>query len=128
VATKSFAINTEPHTANVGGTVLSFRAEVIGADFAQAYVALHTVQMKIKGTKGGKGPKHAEEELPDPSVLAEVHEAMRGFIRRFLLEDSHAAFDALPLPDRVLVQLIEWTADLYGGGSGNGRGGPSSGS
>jgi hypothetical protein len=125
VATKSFAINTEPHLADVGGTVLKFQPEVIGADFAQAYAELRTVQAKVKGNKASS-TKHAKEENLDPAVLVEVHEAMRAFIRRFLLEESYVAFDALRLPDRVLVQLLEWTAELYGGGSGNARGGSSS--
>jgi hypothetical protein len=125
VATKSFAINTEPHLADVGGTVLKFQPEVIGADFAQAYAELRTVQAKVKGNKASS-TKHAKEENLDPAVLVEVHDAMRAFIRRFLLEESYAAFDTLRLPDRILVQLLEWTAELYGGGSGNGRGGSSS--
>lgn len=125
MATKSFAINTEPHLADVGGTVLKFQPEVIGADFAQAYAALRTVQAKVKGNKASS-TKHAKEENLDPAVLVEVHEAMRAFVRRFLLEESYAAFDALRLPDRILVQLLEWTAELYGGGQGNAPGGSSS--
>jgi hypothetical protein len=127
VATKSFAINTEPHVADVGGTQLSFQPEVIGADFAQAYAELRAVQAKVKGNKASS-TKHAKDDNLDPAVLVEVHEAMRAFIRRFLLEESYAAFDALKLPDRILVQLLEWSAELYGGGSGNDRGGSSSGS
>lgn len=125
MASKSFAINTEPHVADVGGTELKFQPEVIGAEFAQAYAGLRAVQSKVKGNKASS-TKHAKEESLDPSVLVEVHEAMRTFIRRFLVEESHAAFDTLRLPDRILVQLLEWVAELYGGGSGNDDGGSSS--
>lgn len=125
MATKAFAINTEPHVATVGDHVLKFQPEVIGADFAQAYAELRTVQAKVKGNKASS-TKHAKEENLDPAVLVEVHDAMRSFVRRFLLEESYAAFDVMRLPDRILVQLLEWTAELYGGGSGNDRGGSSS--
>lgn len=125
VATKSFAINTEPHTATIGDVTLKLQPEVIGADFAQAYAELRTVQAKVKGNKASS-TKHAKEENFDPAVLVEVHEAMRAFVRRFLLEESRAAFDAMKLPDRILVQLLEYTAELYGGGQGNAPGGSSS--
>jgi hypothetical protein len=36
-----------------------------------------------------------------------------------MLPESAAAFVSVRLPQRVLLQLIEWVAELYGGGSGN---------
>lgn len=131
MATKSFAINTEPHVADVGGTLLKFQPEVIGSEFAQAYSELRVVQQKTSGRKASS-TKHAKEEDVDPAVLVELHQAMSGFVRGFLLPESLEAFDALRLPDRVLVQLLEWTAELYGSGAGKDQsptdapGGPSS--
>lgn len=118
MATKSFAINTEPHVADVGGTELLFQAEVIGAEFAQAYAQLRTVQQKVKGTKASS-TKHAKEESLDPDVLVELHHAMKAFVRGFLLPESQTVFDRLRLPDRILVQLMEWVAELYGSGTDN---------
>lgn len=126
MATKSFAIRTEPHTADVGGVQLLFVAETLGSEFAEAYSALREAQQKVTGRKASS-TKHAKEEAgTDPAALKELHEAMRGFVRGFLLPESHAAFDGLRLPDRVLVQLLEWTAELYGSGAGNDDGGQSS--
>lgn len=125
MTTKSFAINTEPHVFDVGGTELLLQPEVIGADFAQAYAELRAVQSKVKGNKASS-TKHAKEENLDPAVLVEVHDAMRSFIKRFMLPESQTVFDGMKLPDRILVAMLEATAELYGGGSGNDRGGSSS--
>lgn len=116
MATKSFAINTEPHIADVGGTQLRFQAEVIGAEFAQAYAELRTVQQRVKGNKASS-TKHAKDADLDPDVLVDLHNSMRKFVRGFLLPESHDTFDSLRLPDRILVQLMEWVAELYGSGT-----------
>lgn len=117
MAEKTFEIRTEPHVASVGKTQLLFQAEVIGAEFAQAYGELRAVQQKVKGNKASS-TKHAKEEATDPAVLIELHEAMRSFIRGFLLPESQTVFDGLRLPDRILIALMEWTAELYGSGAG----------
>lgn len=119
---KSFHLNTEPHVATVGTVDLLFEAEVIGAEFASAYAALREVQAKLpERSAKATSTKHAKKdgELPEPAVLAEISEAMREFIGRFLLPASREDFAGLRLPDRVLVELMEWVAELYGGGSGN---------
>lgn len=116
MAEKSFAINTEPHVANVGPHVLQFEPEVVGAEFAQAYAGLKAAQKKIKDAGDDVGPDE----------LLAVNEGMRQFLDGFLLPESSKLFATLKLPDRVLVQLLEWVAELYGGGSGNAPGGSSS--
>ena len=116
MATKSFAIRTEPHVADVGGTLLQFHAEVIGAEFAPAYAELRGVQQRVKGNKASSS-KHAKDADMDPAVLVDLHNAMKKFVRGFLLPESQTVFDGLRLPDRVLVQLMEWTAELYGSGT-----------
>lgn len=117
MAEKTFAIRTDPHVINIGDARLLLEAEVIGAEFAQAYSALRESQLKVTGRKSSS-TKHAKEESTDPAALAELHEAMRQFIRGFLLPESLDAFDALRLPDRILVQMLEFAAELYGSGSG----------
>lgn len=120
MATKSFAIRTEPHEALIGDVRLLFVSEVIGAVFAQAYAELRDVQKAVNDAQSAKDGSF------DPAVLTELHEAMRSFVRTFLTPESHSAFNSMQLPDRVLVQLIEWTGELYGGASGNDRTGQSS--
>jgi hypothetical protein len=116
MATKNFAINTEPHTAVIGDTTLRFQAEVSGAAFAQAYAGLREAQKQVK---------EAGDEI-DPDLLLAVNAEMRAFLAGFMLPESAKVFDEMLLPDRVLVQLLEWVAELYGGGSGNAAGGSSS--
>lgn len=116
MAEKSFMINTEAHVANVGPHVLQFEPEVIGAEFAQAYSGLKQAQKQVK---------EAGDDIGPDELLA-VNAGMREFLARFMLPDSKELFETLRLPDRVLVQLLEWVAELYGGGSGNAPGGSSS--
>lgn len=123
MAVKNFEIRTEPHTATIGAHELRFLPEVVGSKFVQAYDEMTAVQRKLKGASGNKASssKHAkEEDAIDGVVLAEINAAMIRFVRSFLFDDeSRTVFDALALPDRILVQLIEWVGELYGGGSGN---------
>lgn len=122
MSTRSFAINTEPHVAKVGESDLHFQPEVIGAEFAEAYDAIRTVQLKVKAAQGNKASssKHAKDDDVDSSVLAELSLAMRSFVGKFLVDDhERETFSGMRIPDRVLVQLMEWVAELYGSGSGN---------
>jgi len=121
VATKTFEIRTEPHEAVIGPHVLMLEPEVVGAEFAQAYAQLREVQGKVKSAQGGKATstKHTKADGLDADVLTELSEAMRAFVRKFMLPDSQTVFDGMRVPDRVLVQLMEYVAELYGGGSGN---------
>ena len=118
MASKTFEIRTEPHTAVIGALKLLFQPEVPGALFASAYSGLKEAQRAI--TDAGDNVGAAE--------LTAVNEGMRAFIESFLVPESVTAFDAAVLPDRVLVQLLEWTSELYGGNQGNDRGGQSTGS
>ena len=126
MATRNFAINTEPHEAVIGGVTLLFEPEVIGAEFAEAYEQLRAVQQKVKGAQAGKASstKHAKADSVDALVLGELSDAMREFVGTFLVAESREVFASLRLPDRILVQLMEWAAELYGGGSGDAEGNP----
>lgn len=131
MATKTFEIRTEPHEAVIGPHTLLLEPEVIGAEFAQAYSEIREVQNKVKSAQGGKSSstKHAKADGLDADVLTELSDAMRAFVRQFMLPDSQSVFDGMRVPDRILVKLMEYVAELYGGGSGNpaAAGGTSSG-
>ena len=120
-----FSIRTEPHPVQIGETVVRFQPEVNGAEFAAAYAGLTDVQKRVSKSAGGKASstKHARAEVElIADDLIDVSEAMRTFITRFLNDDeSRKAFAEISLPDRILVELIEYIGELYGGGSGEAR-------
>jgi hypothetical protein len=116
MTTKKFAINQEPHKAEIGEHTILFQPEAVGAAFVQAYSGLREVQKQVTA---------AGDEV-DADLLTAVNTEMRAFLARFMLPESAELFETLKLPDRVLVQLLEWVAELYGGGSGNAAGGSSS--
>lgn len=118
MATRTFNINTEPHQAVIGDTTLLFQPEAVGSDFVGAYTKLRDVQARLTGSKPSS-TKHAKAEDISPESLRDVSDAMRGFVRGFLMTESHEDFDGMRLPDRILLQLVEYAAELYGGGSGN---------
>jgi hypothetical protein len=119
MATRQFNINTQPHEAVIGDTTLLFQPEAVGAVFMNAYAGLREAQERVAAA----GDKATAEDLES------MDKAMRGFVSTFLLPDSQDEFDDMQLPSRILVQLLEYAAELYGGGSqGNARGGSSSGS
>ena len=114
-----FEINTEPHRFKVGSAVLLFQPEIVGAEFATAYADLRKVQLKVQQSqKAAKASstkhKAAEGDGLEAEVLVDLHEAMRKFLRRFMLPESQELFDGLRLPDRILVAMLEKAAELYG--------------
>jgi len=131
MATKRFEIRTEPHEAHIGNDTLLFEPEVEGAVFAQAYAEVRSLQLKVQALKGQKASsqKPAKAESIDPDVLVDLSRGMRAFVRSFLMPESTPVYDAMRLPDRVLGELMQFAAELYGGGSGNpdAAGGTSSG-
>lgn len=119
MASKTFTINQTPHEAIIGDVTLLFVPETSGALFAESYSALREAQASI--TAAGENVGATE--------LKTVSAGMRHFVESFLLPESLDAFDSLTLPDRVLVQLLEYVAELYGSGSAgkaDADGGPSS--
>lgn len=118
---RTFEIRTEPHEAVIGPHTLLLEPEVIGAEFATAYATLREVQRKVRSAEPAKGSstKHAKGDGLNAEILIELSDAMRVFVRKFMLPDSQAVFDGMRVPDRVLVKLMEYVAELYGGGSGN---------
>jgi aconitase A len=121
MASKRFEIRTEPHEAHIGNDTLLFEPEVEGAVFAQAYAEVRELQLKVQSLKAQKGnsQKPAKAETINPAVLTDLSLGMRAFVRSFLLPESTPLYDAMRLPDRVLGELMQFAAELYGGGSGN---------
>lgn len=111
MASKNFAINTDPHDATIGDKTLFFVPEVEGSEFMTAYTELRDVQKIV-------GQNEVDATAED---LVMVNTAMRDFLSGLMLPDSRVTFDTMKLPSRVLVQMLEWVAGIYGGGSGNDR-------
>lgn len=145
---KSFALNKDPHVADVDGTEFLFQPEVMGDEFIDAYTQLREAQSLVNGSKDGN-----EEANIDPDAVRTAARALRTFLADLMLPESAAEFskcdvvkagkvlqtfpdrdeaeayaakvkggkakvvDHLRLPSRVLVDLMEWTTDLYSGGS-----------
>jgi len=105
VATRKFALNTTPHVAEIGDTKLLFQPEVMGDDFLDAYEKLRAVQKEAKADD----PANA-----DPAELRKVTKALRDFLSDLMLPESRDAFAQIRLPDRILVELLEWAVEQYG--------------
>lgn len=146
MANRTFALNTTPHVADIGGTELLFLPEAMGDDFMDAYEGLREAQKTATGLD--------VDDLSGASAdqLRSVTRALREFLARLMVEDSALFFSrvyvvrgsevlesftdraaaeefaagvpgaravwAFPLPDRVLVELMEWVVELYGGAGG----------
>lgn len=141
---KQFALNREPHVADIGGTELSFQAEVMGDEFMDAYTGLRDAQKSL-------GVDVGSLEDAEPEAIRAVSRALRDFLVLLMLPESAALMNrvdvfhdgqvvatfptwaegeehaakvgggasarySLRLPDRVLVELMEWVVELYGGG------------
>lgn len=119
MATKRFALNTEPHVIEIGDDVFRLQPEVVGTEFADAYAELRVIQDKVKGAKPTSQKAGKAADL-DPATLKKLTQSMKDFTGTFMLDDENRKrWQAARLPDRILVQVLEYVAELYGGGSGN---------
>ncbi|EMF20425.1 hypothetical protein H114_32819 [Streptomyces gancidicus BKS 13-15] len=144
---KSFALHSEPHVADIGGTELLFQAEVFGDEFMDSYAQLRDSQKKA-------GVDLENLADGDPGELRRTMRAVRLFLARQMLPESAELFttldvvdeagrtlesfrdldeaeafaeghdgarivDRFRLPTRVMVELLEWVVELYGGGAGS---------
>jgi hypothetical protein len=146
VAQRDFAVRTEPHVANlVGLGQLHFVAEVFGDEFLDGYHRVQEAQAAIGGQddltkmdpatlrqvyssmreflgslmtpesaerwlrfeviKAGKLVDHFRSRAEAEAKAAELGGTAR-------VEDK-----SMRVPDRVLLDLLEWTVELYGGGN-----------
>ncbi|MEU7093034.1 hypothetical protein [Kitasatospora aureofaciens] len=107
---RSFTINTEPHVAEIGDVELSFLPEVMGDEFLDHYEQLRDAQATL-------GVDVDDLANVDPKQLRQVTAALRTFLCRVMLPESAEAFATMRVPDRVLIELLEWVVELYGGGA-----------
>ncbi|MGY5034356.1 hypothetical protein ACWC9U_26565 [Streptomyces sp. 900116325] len=131
--------------AEIGGIELYFEPEVMGDDFMDAYQSLIDAQ-KSSGVSlddlAGVDPgqlRNVSRALRDFLARLMLPESAEVFTRLDVVVDgtpvksftdtaeaeAYAAelagariVDGLRLPDRVLVELLEWVVELFGGGNG----------
>jgi hypothetical protein len=142
---KTFALHTEPHVADIGDTQLLFQPEVMGDDFMEAYTALRETQQasgvnpdeldgldpdQLRRVSRGMRGFLAYLMLPESAALFTRLDVTKGgkVLKSFTDPEEADAYAAavkgggakvtyrLRLPDRVLVELLEWTVSLYSGG------------
>ncbi|MFF2964221.1 hypothetical protein ACFVT1_36260 [Streptomyces sp. NPDC057963] len=112
MARKSFALRTESHVAEIGDDIeLEFQPEVMGDEFLDAYEALQDTYTEL-----GVDPSNAAGMTP--AQLRTTTDAVRAFLAGLMLPESAAQFDTMRLPHRVIVALLEWTMEIYGGNGG----------
>lgn len=143
MARKQFSLNTQPHVAELGDVELLFIPEVLGDEFLDGYGKLTEAQAKVSGADDLS--KASPEELralygamraflvglmtPESAARFARFEVIKGGetiadFRSREEAEKHAADwkgatvvdRSMRLPDRVLVELLEWTVELYGGG------------
>ncbi|WP_327594710.1 hypothetical protein [Streptomyces chartreusis] len=142
---KVFSFNQEPHVAEVNGHELYFQPEVLGDEFMDAFAELKEAQAAASGIDlddlstldpgklrtASRGlrlfvarlmlPESAQEFLAlevvkDGTVLSSHQDWEEAQAAADQVAGSRVKY-AMPMPDRVLVQLMEWVTELYGGGS-----------
>ncbi|MFF1468066.1 hypothetical protein [Streptomyces mirabilis] len=146
MATKSFSFNTDPHVATVNGTELRFEPEAMGDEFMDAFGELRDAQKAAQGidledlstldpsalrgaARGLRGflarlmlAEDAERFMAldvvtkDGQVLS-THQDWDEAQQAADQVDGARAKWAMPMPDRILVALMEWVTELYGGGA-----------
>ena len=146
MAIKSFSFNTEPHVATVNGHDLLFEPEVMGDEFMDAFAELKEAQAaasgidvddlstldpgKLRSATRGLRQFLARLMLPES---AQKFLALEVVTKDGTLLSTHQDWDeaqqaadqadgarvkwAMQMPDRILVDLMEWVTELYGGGT-----------
>lgn len=144
MATKSFALNTKPHIANIGDEELELRPEVMGDEFLDAYNKLQEITSNLRldpedtshvdtdeVRKAGAAtrvflaglmlPDSAgrfaqwEVRAADGAVLGSHPTPDEAREEADTVEGSTVVFTGMVLPDRIIVDLLEWSVELYGG-------------
>lgn len=146
---KIITLNTEPHEAEVGPYKLYFQPEMYGDEFLDAYGRLQEVQKTLEGgddsaTMSGDQVRSLYGEMKTFLARLMTEESAAEFSRfevvvdgatvgvHIAREDAEAAAaddfngatvvdKSIRLPDRVLVKLMEWVVELYGGLEGGGN-------
>lgn len=110
MARKSFALNVDPHIAEIGDAELAFQPEVMGDEYLDAYGRLQETYQEL-----GIG---ANGDLSGLTVdqLRSATGAVGTFLQELMLPESADEFATMRLPSRVLMELFEWSLEVYGGG------------
>ncbi|MEV6740474.1 hypothetical protein AB0N14_27390 [Streptomyces sp. NPDC051104] len=145
MATRDFTVRTENHVANLGELgKLEFVPEVFGDEFLDGYSKVQDAQKALgeetdltkmdpavlRGVYGSMREFLASlmtSESADRFLRFEVIKGGKpvAHFRTRAEADEHAAEltgtvrvedKSMRLPDRVLMELLEWTTELYGGG------------
>lgn len=142
---KTITLNTEPHEATVGPHTLLFQPEMYGDEFLDAYGRLQEVQKTLDSSDGAamsgdrlrslygemrtflarlmteeSGAMFSRFEVITPDEVTQSVHLAREDAEEAALEHAGGATvvdKSLRLPDRVLVELMEWVVELYGGGN-----------
>lgn len=140
---KTITLNTEPHEAVVGPHTLLFQPEMYGDEFLDAFGRLQDVQKTLGDVSELSGERirglYAEMRcflarlmVPATAEIFSRHEvtAPDGTVFSVHIDRDEAEAAALEhaggatvedkslrLPDRILVELMEWVVELYGGGN-----------
>lgn len=145
---ETFALNTEPHVAEIPGlgVELQFQPEVMGDEFLDAYAEMR------EGQKRETGVDVEDVDAGDVENLRKLTGGLRLFLSRLMLPESAALITrvdvvrsgdtlksfqswdeareyaegvkgggarpvwGLRLPDRLLLQMLDWTLKIYTGG------------
>ncbi|MGW1539742.1 hypothetical protein ACWCPM_05600 [Streptomyces sp. NPDC002309] len=146
MATKAFSLNTDPHVAQLGALgELHFVPEVMGDAFLDGYADVLEAQRALgdgtdlkdvnpevlRGVYASMKSFLATIMTPESAARFLRFEVIKGgkTVANFRSREeaeAHAASltgtarvedKSMRLPDRVLVELPEWTQELYGGGN-----------
>ncbi|MEU9576319.1 hypothetical protein [Streptomyces chilikensis] len=114
MAIKKFALNTEPHVAEIGDDLrFEFQPEVDGDEFMEAYEALQESARRV----GDITAPDAATRV-DMADVREARAATKEFLAGLMLPDSAEEFRRAKLPERIISSLLEWVLEIYGGGAG----------
>jgi hypothetical protein len=109
MATKKFALFTDPHVAEIGDDLaFRFKPEVMGDEFLDSYEAL-------KERYGNLHLDSSDLASLSTSDLREAIGAIRDFLTSLMLPDSAEEFAKTRLPNRVVMELLSWAMEIYGG-------------
>lgn len=140
MVTKDFAIRSEPHVATIGEHRLTFAPEANGSELLDGYAKLKAAQASVDVEKDPAAAKKilralrvflASLMLPESAdlfltvdVLNEEGVRVRSFKDEAEAEEFAASsmvgakvVERLPLPQRVLTELLEWIIEVLGGGA-----------
>lgn len=142
MAKKQFSLNSEPHEAEVGDVTLRFVPEIMGDEYLDTYERLQEklaeVNLDSENLQAGDISAVRQTNAAVRVFLASLMlpESAAEFARWDVVEgdtvvSSHRSPEeaqeasrqgtrvvdaSMRLPDRVVVELMEWVIELYSGG------------